>query len=64
MPNNILTPCQPWLAYLDDQQQDMLEKTIALANINSGSLNQAGVIQVMQSLQATTQPLNGETNDN
>ncbi|MGI9273397.1 MAG: hydrolase [Endozoicomonas sp.] len=60
MSANILTPCQPWLDWLNDQQQDMLEKTIALANINSGSLNSLGVNQVLKSLQELTLPLAGE----
>ncbi|MEH6624810.1 MAG: hydrolase [Motiliproteus sp.] len=36
----------PWLEWLDDQYQEMLEQTIELANINSDSLNAAGVNEV------------------
>ena len=36
----------PWLEWLDGQYDEMLSKTIELANINSGSLNAAGVNRV------------------
>ena len=60
MAKNILTPYISWLSFLDSQTPEMLEKTIALANINSGSFNSSGVNQVLQSLQKITQPLQAE----
>lgn len=36
----------PWLEWIDSQHQQMLDKTIELANINSDSLNAKGVNQV------------------
>ncbi len=36
----------PWLNWLDDQYQQMLDKTIELAEINSGSFNADGVNRV------------------
>ncbi|OMH30088.1 hydrolase [Motiliproteus sp. MSK22-1] len=40
------TDFTPWIDWLDGQYQEMLSKTIELANINSGSLNAAGVNRV------------------
>ena len=40
------TDFRPFLAWLDDQYEDMLAKTIALAETNSGSLNTEGVNRV------------------
>lgn len=50
----------PWLAWLDDQHETMLAHTIALAEINSGSLNAAGVNRVRQALTDYCQVLGGE----
>nr|MDT0253440.1 M20/M25/M40 family metallo-hydrolase [Endozoicomonas sp.] len=44
----------PWLDLLNDQQDDMLARTIELAEINSGSLNRDGVNQVLRQLQKLT----------
>lgn len=51
---------RPWLAWLDERQSQMLEHTIALANINSGSLNAAGVNRVAQQLIEYAAPLGAE----
>ncbi|MCW8885461.1 MAG: hydrolase [Motiliproteus sp.] len=40
----------PWLAWIDSQYQEMLDTTISLANINSDSLNAAGVNRVGEML--------------
>ncbi|RVU30697.1 hydrolase [Neptunomonas marina] len=40
----------PWLDWIDSQQDTMLARTIALAEINSGSLNYAGVNAVGKQL--------------
>ncbi|WP_163833494.1 hydrolase [Spartinivicinus ruber] len=50
----------PYLDWLDSQHNEMVNQTIELANINSGSLNAAGVNQVRQKLSELTRPLNGE----
>ncbi len=42
------TDFRPFLAWLDDQYEDMLAKTIALAETNSGSLNTEGVNRCAQ----------------
>ena len=49
-----------WLTWLDDEYPDMLAKTIELANINSGSLNVAGVNRVGDKLKEYAQVLGGE----
>lgn len=54
------TDFTPWLTWLDAQYEDMLSKTIALAEINSGTLNAAGVNRVRQLLTDYCQPLGGE----
>ena len=40
----------PWLTWIDDQYQEMLDTTITLANINSDSLNAEGVNAVADRL--------------
>ncbi len=50
----------PWLDWIDTQQDDMLQKMIALASINSGSLNIEGVNQVRETLAEYCLPLGGE----
>ena len=49
----------PWLDWLTSQQDDMLQKTIELASINSGSLNTAGVNHVREKLAEYFQALGG-----
>ncbi|WP_271270411.1 hydrolase [Aliamphritea hakodatensis] len=49
-----------WLTWLDDEYPDMLGKTIELANINSGSLNVAGVNSVGDKLKEYAQVLGGK----
>lgn len=50
---------RPWLDRLDQQQDDMLSHLIELAEINSGSLNAAGVNRVLAKLEQLTASLNG-----
>ena len=50
----------PCLTRLDDQQPAMLKATIALAEINSGTLNAEGVNHVASELQTLAAPLQGE----
>lgn len=50
----------PWLDWLDTQQNDMLEKTLALAAINSGTLNASGVNAVRETLSRYCEALNAE----
>ncbi|MBV1787052.1 hydrolase [Marinobacterium sp. D7] len=50
----------PWLAWLDSQHDEMLARTLELAEINSGSLNAEGVNRVRQALQRYTEALGGE----
>ncbi len=50
----------PWLDWIDTQQDDMLQKMIALASINSGTLNVTGVNQVRDLLAEYFNPLGGE----
>lgn len=52
-------PFQEWLSWLDNRQEEMLAATIALANINSGSLNHAGVKAVGDELCKLAAPLEG-----
>ncbi|MEH6577635.1 MAG: hydrolase [Amphritea sp.] len=54
------TDFTPWLEWLDNQYDDMLAKTIALAEINSGSLNADGVNRVREMLTDYCQVLDGE----
>ena len=54
------TDFTPWLEWLDDQYEDMLAKTIALAETNSGSLNADGVNRVREMLTDYCQVLDGE----
>ncbi len=54
------TAFAPWLAWLDSQQQTMLETTIALSRINSGSYNAAGVNAVGEAINRFSLPLGGE----
>ena len=49
-----------WLAWLDEQHDAMLANTQALAEINSGSLNYAGVNRVGEALIRICEPLGGE----
>ena len=57
---NALPPAiLPWLDTLNDQQNTMLDATIELAEINSGSLNAEGVNQVLAYLQNLVSPLEG-----
>ena len=60
MSGNTLAPFLPLLQTLDAQQRLMLDQTIALAQINSGSLNADGVNQVQALLQQYFQPLAAE----
>jgi len=61
MTNHYLTPdILPWLDQLNDQHNDMLAKTIELAEINSGSLNYRGVNRVLVQLQQLTAHLAAE----
>lgn len=48
-----------WLDWLDSQQDEMLQKTIELALINSGSLNAAGVNRVREKLAHYCEALGG-----
>jgi glutamate carboxypeptidase len=50
----------PWLDWLNDRQATMVETTIRLAEINSGSLNAAGVDAVGTALVELCQPLGGQ----
>lgn len=50
----------PWLDWLNDRQATMVETTIRLAEINSGSLNVAGVDAVGETLVELCQPLGGQ----
>jgi glutamate carboxypeptidase len=54
------TDFTPWLNWLDEQYDEMLSNTIALSEINSGSLNVEGVNRVGQELIRICQPLGGE----
>lgn len=49
-----------WLDWLDSQQDEMLDKTIELALINSGSLNASGVNRVREKLAQYFEPLGGK----
>ena len=53
-------PVAPLLAILDNQQQSMLDATIELAEINSGSFNAEGVNKVLKRLQVLTASLGGK----
>ncbi len=48
---------RPWLDLLNTQQNDMLARTIELAEINSGSLNRDGVNKVLEKLLELTADL-------
>ncbi len=50
----------PWLEWLDSQQQQMLDATIELSRINSGSFNAAGVNAVAEALDRLSRELGGE----
>ncbi|MBP0047712.1 hydrolase [Marinobacterium sp. AK62] len=50
----------PWLDWLTDRQSVMLEHTIRLSEINSGSLNAAGVDRVGEVLVHLCEPLGGQ----
>ena len=49
-----------WLEWIDSQHDTMLANTIALSEINSGSLNAAGVNRVGDELIRICEPLGGE----
>ncbi|MGH1460462.1 MAG: hydrolase [Neptuniibacter sp.] len=51
---------QNWLVWIDGEYDQMLSNTIALAEINSGTLNTAGVNQVGRKLVELFKPLGGE----
>ncbi len=53
-------PFAPWLEWLDSQQQQMLDSTIELSRINSGSLNAAGVNAVADAFDRISRVLGGE----
>ncbi len=50
----------PWLAWLDTQQQAMLDSTIELSRINSGSFNASGVNAVAAAINRISAGLGGE----
>ncbi|WP_370278058.1 hydrolase [Pontibacterium sp.] len=50
----------PWIEWLDAQYDEMLAKTIELAEINSGTLNADGVNKVRELLTEYCQVLDGE----
>lgn len=50
----------PWLEWIDSQHDTMLANTIALSEINSGSLNAAGVNRVGDELIRICEPLGGD----
>ncbi|MBY4675381.1 hydrolase [Marinobacterium arenosum] len=54
------TDFTPWLEWLDAQYDEMLANTIELAEINSGSLNAAGVNRVRETLARYCEALGGE----
>ena len=53
-------PVAPLLAILDNQQQNMLDATIELAKINSGSFNADGVNRVLKRLRIMAASLGGK----
>lgn len=53
-------PVAPLLALLDSQQQNMLDATIELAKINSGSFNADGVNKVLKRLRVMAASLGGK----
>lgn len=50
----------PWLDWIDSQQQQMLDNTIELSRINSGSFNDAGVNAVAEAFNRISAGLGGE----
>ncbi|MRI33483.1 acetylornithine deacetylase [Endozoicomonas sp. OPT23] len=58
--SDILTPLTPWLKTLDSKQETMLQQTISLAEINSGSFNAAGVNRVLAAVRELAKPLGGQ----
>ena len=50
----------PWIEWLDSQQQQMLDATIELSRINSGSFNAAGVNAVADAVDRFSSELGGE----
>ncbi|MET4693193.1 hydrolase [Endozoicomonas lisbonensis] len=58
--SGIIDPFLPLLQKLDDRQSTMLQQTISLAEINSGSLNAKGVNRVLSELQKMTLPLEAQ----
>ncbi|MDB2384514.1 hydrolase [Endozoicomonas sp.] len=60
MNNNLSSEFIPWLAWLDHQHDEMLQQTIELAEINSGSLNADGVNNILRKLQRLCMPLGGK----
>ena len=55
--NTLSQEILPWLDLLNDQHDEMLAKTIELAEINSGSLNRNGVNEVLEKLLKLTSDL-------
>ena len=58
--SDILIPLAPWLSALDSEQETMLQQTVSLAEINSGSFNADGVNRVLEALRTLAKPLDGE----
>ena len=58
--SGITDPFLPLLQQLDDCQNTMLQQTVNLAEINSGSLNVEGVNRVLSELQKMTLPLEAQ----
>ena len=50
-----------WLSWLDDQHKTMIDSTITLANINSGSFNADGVNKVRKKIEQLIEPLNASS---
>ena len=59
MYNSLPSAVIPFLSTLDQEHEAMLQTTIELAEINSGTLNYHGVNKVLSKLQALTKPLAG-----
>lgn len=56
-----MNTCQPWLDWIDTQHSSMLEKTLTLAAINSGTLNAEGVNTVREKLAEYSAELGGSS---
>ena len=55
-----MTEYAPYLDWIDEQYERMYQALIALANINSGTFNIAGLDQVLDKLSDLLKPLGGE----